>query len=63
MISALEGYQFLAPKGLQRVRPEDHAMQQPMFQVQLTFPGGRAVAKVLKTVSPGNVQPPVKPFS
>lgn len=62
MISALEGYQFMAPKGIQRIRPQDHAMTQPMFQVQLTYPNGRAVAKVLKTVSPGNVQPPVKTF-
>ena len=38
MITALEGCQFLAPKGLQRIRAEDHAMLQPMFQVQLTFP-------------------------
>jgi branched-chain amino acid transport system substrate-binding protein len=63
MTSALEGYQFLAPKGIQRIRPEDHAMLQPMFQVQLTFPKGKPVAKVIKTVSPGNVQPPVRPFS
>ena len=34
-ISALEGWQFLAPKGKQRIRPQDHAMLQPMFQVQL----------------------------
>jgi branched-chain amino acid transport system substrate-binding protein len=62
-ISALEGWQFLAPKGKQRVRPQDHAMLQPMFQVQLV-PGkvGHFVVKVLKTVSPGNVQPPVTPF-
>jgi branched-chain amino acid transport system substrate-binding protein len=62
MISALEGYQFLAPKGTERIRPEDHAMQQPMFQVQLTFPKGKPIAKVIKAVSPGNVQPPVHPF-
>ena len=37
-------------------------MIQPMFQVQLTFPKGKAVPKVLATVSPGNVQPPVHPF-
>jgi branched-chain amino acid transport system substrate-binding protein len=62
-ISALEGWQFLAPKGKQRVRPQDHAMLQPMFQVQLVpGKGGHFVAKVLKTVSPGNVQPPVTPF-
>jgi branched-chain amino acid transport system substrate-binding protein len=59
MINALEGYQFLAPKGKQRVRPEDHALIQPMFQVQLVKKGGRYEPKVLKTVSPGNVQPPI----
>jgi len=62
-ISALEGWQFLAPKGKQYIRPADHAMIQPMFQVQLVpGKGGHFVAKVLKTVSPGNVQPPVTPF-
>src|ERR671935_97885 len=58
MISALEGYQFLAPKGKQRIRPQDHAMLQPMFQVQLVpTKNGHFGVKVLKTVSPGNVQP------
>jgi len=62
-ISALEGWQFLAPKGKQYIRAADHAMIQPMFQVQLV-PGksGHFVAKVVKTISPGNVQPPVHPF-
>jgi branched-chain amino acid transport system substrate-binding protein len=63
MIGALEGWQFLAPKGLQRIRPQDHAMLQPMFQVQLTSAGAKPVARVVKTVSPGNLQPPVHPFS
>jgi branched-chain amino acid transport system substrate-binding protein len=62
-ISALEGYQFLAPKGKQRIRPQDHAMLQPMFQVQLLpKANGHFGVKVLKTVSAGNVQPPVTPF-
>ena len=62
-ISALEGWQFLAPKGKQRIRPADHAMLQPMFQVQLLPNGkGHFVVKVLKTISAGNVQPPVTPF-
>src|ERR671934_437062 len=60
MISALEGWQFLAPKGKQRIRPQDHAMIQPMFQVQLVRKKGQWTPKVIKTVSPGNVQPPVK---
>jgi branched-chain amino acid transport system substrate-binding protein len=62
MISALEGWQFLAPKGKQRIRPQDHAMIQPMFQVQLVRKKGQWTPKVIKTVSPGNVQPPVKNF-
>jgi len=62
-ISGLEGWQFLAPKGKQYVRAADHAMIQPMFQVQLV-PGknGHFNVKVLKTISPGNVQPPATPF-
>jgi branched-chain amino acid transport system substrate-binding protein len=62
MISALEGWQFVAPKGAQRIRQADHAMIQPMFQVQLVKQGSKYEPKVLKTVSPGNVQPPVHPF-
>jgi branched-chain amino acid transport system substrate-binding protein len=62
-ISALEGWRFMAPKGPQYIRPQDHAMLQPMFQVQLVpGAGGHYAVKVLKTVSPGNVQPPVTPF-
>jgi len=62
-ISALEGWQFLAPKGKQYIRTADHAMLQPMFQVQLVpGKGGHFVVKVLKTISPGNTQPPVTPF-
>jgi branched-chain amino acid transport system substrate-binding protein len=62
MISSLEGWQFLAPKGKQRIRPQDHAMIQPMFQVQLVLKNGKYTPKVIKVISPGNVQPPVKTF-
>jgi branched-chain amino acid transport system substrate-binding protein len=63
MIGALENYKFLGPKGPERVRAEDHALLQPMFQVELVKgANGKYDAKVLKTVSPGNVQPPVKAF-
>jgi branched-chain amino acid transport system substrate-binding protein len=62
MIRALEGWQFLAPKGKERIRPQDHAMIQPMFQVQLVRKKGKWTPKVIKVVSPGNVQPPVKTF-
>ncbi|MBV8258544.1 MAG: substrate-binding domain-containing protein [Actinobacteria bacterium] len=63
-ITALEGWKFLAPKGEQYIRPADHAMIQPMFQVQLNLnsASGFYVPKVTKTVPPGLVQPPVTPF-
>jgi branched-chain amino acid transport system substrate-binding protein len=62
MIRALEGWRFIGPKGPQRIRPEDHAMLQPMFQVRLRTVKGKQVPVLVKTFSPGNVQPPVRPF-
>jgi branched-chain amino acid transport system substrate-binding protein len=62
MIRALEGWKFIGPKGPQRIRPEDHAMLQPMFQVRLRTVKGKQVPVPVKTFSPGNVQPPVRPF-
>jgi branched-chain amino acid transport system substrate-binding protein len=63
MISALEGWQFVGPKGVSRIRKADHALIQPMFIVQLVKQkNGSYEAKLVKTVSPGNVQPPVHPF-
>ena len=43
MISALEGWKFLAPKGFQAIRPQDHAMLQPMFRVSLVSKDGQLV--------------------
>lgn len=63
MISALEGWKFLAPKGFQAIRPQDHAMLQPMFQVQLVSNGkGGWTPKVLGTVSSYDTAPPVHAF-
>jgi branched-chain amino acid transport system substrate-binding protein len=63
MIKGLENFKFTGPKGPERIRPEDHALLQPMFQVELDKgANGRYDAKVLKTISPGNVQPPIHPF-
>src|SRR6266542_3252323 len=63
MISSLEGWQFTRPKGVERVRKADHALIQPMFEVQLVKnKKGNYEPKVLKTISPGNVQPPVHAF-
>jgi branched-chain amino acid transport system substrate-binding protein len=62
MISGLEGWQFVAPKGIQRIRQADHAMIQPMFSLRVTNTGGKYRATGVKAYSPGNLQPPVTPF-
>jgi branched-chain amino acid transport system substrate-binding protein len=63
MIKSLEGWQFTGPKGVSRIRGKDHALIQPMFEVQLVKQAsGKYEPKVLKTISPGLVQPPVKAF-
>jgi branched-chain amino acid transport system substrate-binding protein len=63
MIKSLEGWQFTGPKGVSRIRAADHALIQPMFEVQLVKQSnGNYEPKVLKTISPGLVQPPVKAF-
>ncbi len=62
MISALEGWKFLAPKGYQAIRPQDHAMLQPMFRVALVTKNGHLVANVLGTASPYDTAPPLVPM-
>lgn len=59
MITALEGYKFLAPKGFQAIRPQDHAMLQPMFRVKLVSKNGHLVPQILGTASPYQTAPPV----
>jgi branched-chain amino acid transport system substrate-binding protein len=59
MVSALEGYKFLAPKGIQAIRPQDHAMLQPMFRVQLVSKNGHLVPQLLGTASTFATAPPV----
>jgi branched-chain amino acid transport system substrate-binding protein len=60
MITALEGYKFLGPKGQNAVRPQDHALLQPMFQVKLVKDGSRLVARILDTATPYETAPPIK---
>jgi branched-chain amino acid transport system substrate-binding protein len=62
MIRGLEGWQFVAPKGVQRIRAQDHAMLQPMFQVRTRQVGNRWQATLVKAFSPGNLAPPVRAF-
>ncbi len=60
MISALEGYSFLAPKGQLTVRAADHAMLQPMFIAKLNGSGPDVTAELVKTLSPQETAPPQK---
>jgi branched-chain amino acid transport system substrate-binding protein len=60
MISALEGWEFTGPKGQQQIRASDHAMLQPMFQVQLKQTGGRWNSVVLKRLRARYTAPPAK---
>ncbi|MCW2964729.1 MAG: amino acid transporter substrate-binding protein [Actinomycetia bacterium] len=59
MVTALEGYKFLGPKGYNAVRPQDHALLQPMFRVQLVKSGSGLVAKMLGTASSYATAPPI----
>ena len=59
LVSALEGYKFLAPKGIQVIRSQDHAMLQPMFRVKLVTKNGHLVPQLLGTANTYATAPPV----
>jgi branched-chain amino acid transport system substrate-binding protein len=59
MITALEGWKFLAPKGWQAIRPQDHAMLQPMFRVSLSKVNNVWTPKLLGTASPYQTAPTI----
>jgi branched-chain amino acid transport system substrate-binding protein len=59
MVSALEGFRFLGPKGFEAIRPQDHATLQPMFRVQLVKNGSRLTPKVLGTANSYQTAPPL----
>jgi branched-chain amino acid transport system substrate-binding protein len=62
MISALEGWRFVGPKGQQQIRKADHAMLQPMFNVRLQGPANKRRAVPAATYGMRQVAPPVTPF-
>ena len=62
MITALEGWKFVGPKGAQQIRKADHAMLQPMFHVRLRTVRGKARAVPVKSFGFKQVTPPVTPF-
>jgi branched-chain amino acid transport system substrate-binding protein len=59
MVTALEGFKFLGPKGFEAIRPQDHATLQPMFRVQLVSKGGKLTPKVLGTANSYQTAPPL----
>jgi branched-chain amino acid transport system substrate-binding protein len=63
MVRALEGWSFTGPKGQQTIRASDHAMLQPMFQVQLRErASGRYDVTVLKRLRAKYTAPPERRF-
>jgi branched-chain amino acid transport system substrate-binding protein len=60
MITSLEGFKFLGPKGFEAIRPQDHATLQPMFRVQLVKgSNGKLQAKILGTANSFQTAPPI----
>jgi branched-chain amino acid transport system substrate-binding protein len=59
MVAGLEGWKFLAPKGWEAIRPQDHALLQPMFRVSLSQVNKVWTAKVLGTASAYQTAPPI----
>ncbi|MCW3812861.1 substrate-binding domain-containing protein [Micromonospora sp. DR5-3] len=59
MIKALEGWQFDSVKGQMTIRPEDHALLQPMYQAKLTGSGTAYTATAQKTLTGDETAPPV----
>jgi branched-chain amino acid transport system substrate-binding protein len=60
MVKALEGWRFDGVKGPMTVRPEDHALLQPMFSARL-IGGATPKAELVKKLDPEAVAPPVAP--
>ncbi len=59
MVTSLEGWSFLTPKGQETVRASDHALLQPMFQARLVSTRSSFEPRLIKTLSPNQVAPPV----
>ncbi len=59
MIAALEGWSFDGVKGKMTIRPEDHALLQPMYQAKLSGSGTAFTATAQKTLTGDETAPPV----
>ena len=62
MVAALEGWSFEGPKGTLTIRPEDHALLQPMFTASLKQDGTNVTPQLVDTLDAEAVAPPVTPF-
>jgi len=61
MVTALEGWKFEGPKGAMEIRPQDHALLQPMFTARLSKSGSTVTPQLVTTLAPADVAPPVTP--
>ena len=61
MISALEGWQFLGPKGVERIRKADHALIQPMFIASLVKRKERPVRRQVDEDGLAGQRPAARP--
>ncbi|MEW2440576.1 substrate-binding domain-containing protein [Micromonospora marina] len=59
MVKALEGWEFEGVKGTMKIRAEDHALLQPMYQAKLTGSGTTFTATVQKSLTGDESAPPV----
>ncbi|WP_018787666.1 substrate-binding domain-containing protein [Micromonospora sp. CNB394] len=59
MVQALEGWEFEGVKGAMKIRAEDHALLQPMYQAKLSGSGTAFTATVQKSLTGDESAPPV----
>ncbi|MFJ8580355.1 substrate-binding domain-containing protein [Micromonospora sp. NPDC093277] len=59
MVKALEGWQFDSIKGQMTIRPDDHALLQPMYQAKLSGSGTEYTATAQKSLTGDETAPPV----
>ncbi|MFJ1538302.1 substrate-binding domain-containing protein [Micromonospora chalcea] len=59
MVTALEGWEFEGVKGTMKIRAEDHALLQPMYQAKLSGSGTTFTATAQKSLTGDESAPPV----
>ncbi|WP_431881379.1 substrate-binding domain-containing protein [Micromonospora chalcea] len=59
MVTGLEGWEFEGVKGTMKIRAEDHALLQPMYQAKLSGSGTTFTATAQKSLTGDESAPPV----